>query len=207
MSAFLQSDFDVVAIGASLGGPTVMSTILHVLPAEFPVPILIVQHARAIGSLVEILQRVCALEVKSAVKGESLRAGVVYGAPGGSHFTVTPGRTCQLDESAPISFARPSIDCLFESVARTYGSRALVIVLTGGLKDGTQGAALIRAAGGLVMVQDPATCRAPSMPQSVIDAGAMHLRLTPGEIADTLQTLVMVPGTRALLALPAPSFS
>jgi two-component system chemotaxis response regulator CheB len=170
---------ELVAIGASLGGLTALELLLSGLPDTMP-PIAIVQHRRTDedGRLSQLLQSHTALTVVEPDDKTSLAPGHVYVAPSDYHLLVEVGTTA-LSTDAAVRFARPSIDVLFESVARSYGPRAIAVVLTSSSDDGVEGAIAVRRAGGLVVVQDPRSAASPVLPAAVIErAGAdrvLHL--------------------------------
>ncbi len=195
--------FDVVVIAASLGGREVLEAILDVLPADFPAPILVVQHQAegGPGYLPDLLARRTRLSVRHAAAEGVLCPGTVYVAPPGRHLLVAAGGRCALSDGPRVSFARPAADLLFASAAEAFGARTLGVVLTGRLFDGAAGAAAIRRVGGVVLAQDPATCRAPGMPQAVIARRAAHLTLPPAALGAALVGLVAVPGMPAILGL------
>jgi two-component system chemotaxis response regulator CheB len=201
--------FDVVVVASSLGGRAALERVLAPLPADFPAPVLVVQHLsdRGPSLLPALLARRVHLAVRPALAGERLRAGTVYVAPPGRHLVVA--RDCRsggeaevgLCDGPRVSFARPAADRLFASAAEAFGARTLGVVLTGRLFDGAAGAAAIRAAGGVVLAQDPATCEAPDMPRAAIRRRVVDLVLPPGALGAALIGLVMVPGVPALLGL------
>jgi len=190
----------VVTIAASLGGIEALPRILQELPADFPVPILVVQHLaeNCPTYLVEILQARSPLRVKWAVDGESPEGGTVYLAPRGRHLTVTPIGTFCLRASARVNWVRPAADVLFESVARYYGSDALAIVLTGSLEDGAAGSVHIKQAGGWVLVQDEESCRCFDMPRSAIRSGAVDFVLSLEALPYAIMCLIMSFGATSL---------
>lgn len=192
-----------MVIASSLGGPLALRQILAALPGDFPVPILVAQHlsARIPSSLREMLSRETRLRVEWASERARLRPRTVYLAQAGRHLSMTPERTARLFDGPRVSFARPAADLLFSSAAEGFGRRTLGLVLTGRLEDGAAGAVAIREAGGVVIVQDPHTCRAPGMPQAVIRRGAANFVLPLEKIACALISLVMVPGARALFGV------
>jgi two-component system, chemotaxis family, protein-glutamate methylesterase/glutaminase len=150
---------DIVAIGVSTGGPEALQAILPALPVEFPVPIVIVQHMPAIftRSLAERLNQTCRLDVQEAQNGEVLEPGSVRFGPGDQHILVQKmarGVKIRLSSDPPVNSCRPSVDVLFRSVAKSYGRKALALVLTGMGKDGLEGARELRHAGALIYVQD-----------------------------------------------------
>ena len=162
-------DFDIVAIGASAGGVEALHVIVNSLPTDFPTAILIVQHLdpRRPSLLAGLLGRHSRLPVKQVSDGEVLRRGTVYLAAPGVHLLVRGD--CLVSSDLPeVHFCRPSIDRLFASVAETYGSRALAVVLSGTGMDGADGVRAIRAHGGITIAQDPASAAHGGMPRAAI---------------------------------------
>ena len=183
---------DIVAIGVSTGGPAALAEVLSHLPADFPAPILLVQHMPQMFTrfLAERLNAQTPLSVLEAVDGQPLKPGVVYVAPGDFHLTVKKRSgivVTMLDQAPPQNSHRPSADVLFKSVAGAYGARALALVLTGMGQDGVQGAEEITRAGGRVLVQDEATSVVWEMPGLVVNAGLADSVLPLGQIAGELQ--------------------
>ena len=131
----------VVAIAASTGGPAALARILADLPAQFPVPILIVQHIASgfVGGLASWLNSACSLKVKVAQDGEALAPSTVYLAGEEAHLGVTSDSRIKLENSSPIGGFRPSASYLFESVGKGFGSSALAVILTGMGQDGVKG--------------------------------------------------------------------
>lgn len=163
----------VVAVATSTGGPDA----LHELFAEQSLPqdcvYLVTLHGPEwmFGSVVEALQRHARLRVVLAEDGARAEPGNVYFACKGRHLLIDPALRLRLDGSAPEHFLRPAADPMFRSVARSLGSHALAVVLTGMGQDGAAGAAEIAAAGGKVLVQDPATAVVGGMPSATIELG------------------------------------
>jgi two-component system, chemotaxis family, protein-glutamate methylesterase/glutaminase len=186
--------FDIVAIAASAGGLNALSQVLSQLPANFPVPILIVQHLdpRHRSLMAEILSRRTPLQVKQAEEGDSLTPGIVYIAPPNRHLLVNPDRTLSLSQSELVHFLRPSADLMFDSVAASHKDRAIAVVLTGTGKDGAMGVQAIRKMGGTVIAQDEATSEFFSMPSAAIQMGADFV-LPLSEMAVAIVSLVMQP--------------
>jgi two-component system chemotaxis response regulator CheB len=183
-------NFDVVALGASAGGLNALSQVLSGLPSNFPSSIVVVQHL-APGHkswMAPLLGRSSRLKVKQAEHGEILLPGVVYTAPPDEHLLVGPGKV-QLAHSQLVHFSRPSIDLLFESVAGTYGSRSIGVVLTGSGKDGAAGVRTIKEAGGITIAQLPETAEFRHMPEAAIETGCVDFILPLGEIAEKLAGL------------------
>lgn len=152
------SRISVVAIGASLGGLEAIQRILSALPANLGASILITQHRRKDpeSQLCALLARRCALPICEPEDKTPIEADRAYLAPADYHMLVEQG-SIALSVDAPVCYARPSIDVLFESVADAYGPAALGVMLTSANHDGAYGLAEIKRAGGVVLVQDPAT--------------------------------------------------
>ena len=197
--------FDVVVIAASLGGREALTRVLAPLPADFPAPIVVAQHLRADapGYLPTLLARSTALAVRRAADGDRLEGGTVYVAPPGRHLLIDEGGRCTLSDGPRVSHARPSADLLFTSAAQAFGARTLAAVLTGRLFDGAAGAEAVRCAGGVVLVQEPATCVAPDMPCATLARGAAQFTLPPAALASALISLVAVRGGAALFGVSA----
>lgn len=158
-----------IVIGASAGAVQALSDILPRLPADYPLPILIVVHVPAAPSgLTTLFSAKCAMAVVEPDDKEAIVPGTVYFAPPGYHLLVEPGDSIALSSDEPVLFSRPSIDVLFESAADAYGPDLLAIVLTGANEDGARGAAQIEACGGSVLVEDPATAYAAAMPAAAL---------------------------------------
>ena len=179
--------YDVVAMGASAGGLTALMEVLAPIPQRFPSSILIVQHLHPQHKslLAPLLANKTALHVKQAEHGELLLPGVAYVAPPDEHLLVGPGKV-QLVHSQLVHFSRPSIDLLFESVAGTYGSRCIGVVLTGSGKDGSAGIRAIKEAGGTTIVQDPGHSEFRIMPDAAVATGCVDLVLPVVEIGEAL---------------------
>lgn len=167
-----------MVIGTSLGGLRALRALLTELPADFPLPVVIVQHRDPHGKLnmTRSLEDYAALKISEAEDKEPLLPGHIYIAPANYHLLVDDDRLAVSTE-APVIYARPSIDVLFESAAETYGEHVIGVVLTGASSDGARGAAAIKAGGGMVVVQDPATAESRVMPNAAI--AATHGKVLP----------------------------
>jgi len=178
---------EIVAIGASTGGPQTVREILGYLPGNFPLPILLVQHTTAgtSNTLVEWLATASSLPVRVACEGQTLDAAGVYVAPTGRHLVVK-GRRLALDDSPPVSLHCPSVTTLFKSVAAAYGPRSIGVLLTGMGDDGALGLADLKRAGGLTIAQDESTSIVFGMPAEAIRLGAASHILPPRKIASVL---------------------
>jgi two-component system chemotaxis response regulator CheB len=183
--------FEIVAIGASAGGVKAIISVLSDLPENFPVPIVFVQHLDPTykNSMAEILQWSCNLKVKDAENGEELKPGVVYLAPANRHMIIND-RKISLTITAPVHFSRPSIDCLFNSVANYFGNRAIGIILTGTGKDGSDGLKAIKNHGGVTIAQDRITSESFGMPEAAIMAGAVDFILPIQDIGPAIIKLM-----------------
>jgi two-component system, chemotaxis family, protein-glutamate methylesterase/glutaminase len=181
---------DLVVIGASLGGPRALATLLRGLPAAFPAPIAVVQHI-ADGfteGLASWLAQESRLEVREARHGEALCAGRVLVAPTGRHLVVSDG-TAHLSDAPPVDTFKPSVTPLFLSAARSYGGRCCGVILTGMGRDGAEGLKAIKESGGPTLAQDEATSAVFGMPKAALDLGAVDRVLPIDEIARALVEL------------------
>ncbi|KAB8319005.1 chemotaxis protein CheB [Tolypothrix campylonemoides VB511288] len=187
-SQFPNIAFNVVALAASVGGLKAISTVLSALPADFPAAILVVQHLSPNypSQLPEILSQRTALQVKRAATGDVLRPGTVYVAVPAQHLLVQPNGTLLLSDTPKMNFVRPAADKLFMSVATTYKSRAIAVVLTGNGTDGTLGVLSIKKHGGMAIAQDESTSEFFSMPAAAIATGKVDFVLPLEAIASTL---------------------
>ena len=190
---FAGAAFDVVALASSAGGIAALSEILGSLPGEFPAAIVVVQHLdpRHRSLMADILRRRTALSVVQAAEGDHIRAGTVYIAPPDRHLLVNANGTLSLSHSELVHFVRPSADLLFESVAASYRTRAIAVVLTGTGSDGSMGIGAIKKMGGTVVAQDQASAEFSGMPGAAIRSGNADFVLPLDEIAPALVTLVM----------------
>ena len=166
----------VVAIGVSTGGPNALSTIIPEFPADFPLPILIVQHMPPLFTrlLAERLQASTPLHVEEATEGSAVTAGKILIAPGDYHMQVRNGgaqTVVTLDQSPPENSCRPAVDVLFRSVAEVYGGAAVSAILTGMGQDGLRGTEALKAKGAYVIAQDEASSVVWGMPGAVVGAG------------------------------------
>ncbi len=182
----------VVAIGASTGGPVVLRTILSGLPQQMPVPVLIVQHIASgfVDGFVEWLAGASHFPVHVAAHGEYPLPGHGYVAPDGLHMGVGRGARILLSDHAPENGLRPSVAYLFRSVAQVFGPRAVGILLTGMGRDGAEELKTMKDKGAITVAQDGASSAVHGMPGEAIKLGAaMHI-LPPEGIAALLASLV-----------------
>ncbi|HET6631690.1 MAG TPA: chemotaxis-specific protein-glutamate methyltransferase CheB [Rhodanobacteraceae bacterium] len=181
----------IVALGASTGGPPVLHAVLKALPANFPVPVVIVQHIAAgfVQGLAEWLAHSSALEVRVAARGELLEAGHAYLAPDDQHMTVAVGGRIVLDRGPPENGLRPSVSCLFRSLLDSYGSATVAALLSGMGRDGASELRLLREAGAVTIAQDKATSVVHGMPGEAIRLDGASLVLPADRMADALIAL------------------
>jgi two-component system, chemotaxis family, protein-glutamate methylesterase/glutaminase len=176
---------EVVVIGISTGGPSALEMMLPMLPADFPVSVLIVQHMPKLftGALAERLDRCCAVKVREAYEGAVPEPGTVWIAQGDTHMEVrtASGRAfskpnldevrISLHESQPVNYCRPSADLLFQSAGEVYGDGTLALVMTGMGSDGVAGARSVHRAGGMIWAQDEASSAVWGMPGRLMQTG------------------------------------
>ncbi|WP_372626263.1 chemotaxis response regulator protein-glutamate methylesterase [Arsukibacterium sp.] len=188
--------YKLVAIGTSTGGPVALQRILTNLPADFPLPIILIQHMPAAftGAFAQRLNTLAKIEIKEAADNDILRPGVAYLAPGGKQMLVE-GNDNQArlrikeDDSPRITF-KPSVDVTFATAARVFQDKVLAVVLTGMGADGREGARMLKQAGSRVWAQDEASCVVYGMPQAIAAAGLMDLEVSLNEVAGRLITEV-----------------
>ncbi len=187
---------DIVVIGISTGGPQALKQLVPQLPADFPVPVVIVMHM-PVGyteMYARKLNEHAPLEVREAREGDVLRAGVALLAPAGRHLSFLrrpEGDVVAHLDSRPFETQhRPSVDVLFQSAAETYGRRVLGVVMTGMGSDGKQGAAWIKAQGGLVYTESEETCVVYGMPSSVVEAGLSDRSVPLDRMAQAIREVV-----------------
>lgn len=180
----------VIAIGASTGGTEAIREVLVRLPVDMP-PIVMVQHMPELftGAFAKRLDSLSALSVIEAQGGETLHSGQVYLAPGHSHMflkRVGGGYRIELSRSDPVNRHRPSVDVLFNSVAKEVAASATGIILTGMGKDGARGLLAMQQAGAWTMGQDEASCVVYGMPREAALLGGVAEVATLVEIAGRL---------------------
>lgn len=188
--------FDIIAIGASTGAPSLIEDLLCHLPADIPVPILIAQHLppQFTESMAQRIAQNSAMTVVHAEEGMPLLPGAAYIAPGRQHMRVVKrlGEKPQIEISPGPEHRlyKPSADELFESLPPIYADRVLAIVMTGIGRDGCEGARAIHQAGGIILTQSKETCAIYGMPKAVDDAGLSYARLSPQEMRQAILKLI-----------------
>ena len=191
----VKRQIQVVALGASTGGPPAIREFLAQLPADFSVPILVVQHIAGgfARGFVEWLNTSSPLPVYLAAHHETIWKGRVYVAPDDLQMGVTDGGKIVLSNALPEHYLRPSVSYLFRSVAEAYGQAAVGILLTGMGTDGSAELKLVKDAGGVTFVQDKESSIVHGMPGEAIRLGAAEYVLTPANIATTLAEMINRP--------------
>jgi two-component system chemotaxis response regulator CheB len=184
---------EIIAIGGSVGGIKAVSEILKSLPADFPIPIVIVLHRlrNVSSSLQSVIQDSTELRIKEADEKETITPSCAYIAPANYHLLIEEDRTFALDYSETVKYSRPSIDLTFECIAEIYGKAAIGILLTGANDDGANGLLRMKNAGAKCYVQDPNTAHAKVMPRTAISLGAYSNVLPLEEIGLLLSKSVV----------------
>ncbi len=179
--------FDLVVVGTSTGGLHALTRLLSALPANYSLPILIVQHRskdsdERLSSLLHVASKIPVVEAEDK---EPLRSPGVYLSPPDYHLLVETD-SMALSTEEPVAYSRPSIDVLFESAAYSHGSAVIGVLLTGANQDGTRGLQEIKQRGGYVIVQDPASAESGFMPKNALKHVAPDRVLALDQIADEL---------------------
>ena len=189
--AFRLQDFRIVLIGTSTGGPVALQKVLTALPANFPLPLLLVQHMPAsfTPAFAQRLDGLCAIRVKEASDGDGLESGLALLAPGGRQMVLESraGKVrVRIVDSDPDQHYRPCVDVSFQSVAPVFGRQVLAIIMTGMGADGREGVRLLKEKGAQVWTQDEASCVVFGMPAAVAEAGLSDRVLPVDEIGTLL---------------------
>lgn len=183
-----RSKYKAVVIGLSSGGLEAMKTMFPLLPKEFGLPIIMVQHISPLstGQWISLIDRFCVLNIKEADEKEEIIKGNIYIAPPNYHLLIENDHTFSLSTEGRVNFARPAIDVLFQTAADAYGETLIGIVLTGSNHDGAMGLKLIKDKGGLCIAQDPEKSISPYMPSTAIATANPHFILSLEEIIHLL---------------------
>jgi len=187
-----KTEIEVVAIGASTGGPIAIQAILSELPMDFPVAVLIVQHVASgfVQGFVEWLVQSTGFPVGIASHGESLLPGHAYMAPDDHHIGIQSNKRIALSRKQPENGLRPSISYLFRSVANVFGANAIGVLLTGMGKDGAAELKLMKDAGAITIAQDDLSSVVFGLPGEAIKLGAVNYVLPPDGIGTSLVNLL-----------------
>jgi two-component system chemotaxis response regulator CheB len=182
---------EAVVIGASMGAIEALSSILPELPADYPLPILIVVHVPPDTNslLSNLFATKCRLKAKEAEDKETIVPGMIYFAPPNYHLLVEDERTLSLSSDEPELFSRPAINVLFESAADVFGEGLVGIILTGASEDGAHGLQTIGENGGVALVQNPSEAMAPEMPAAALMACPTARAMSLDEISKFLARL------------------
>jgi two-component system, chemotaxis family, protein-glutamate methylesterase/glutaminase len=184
--------YELVVIGASAGGLQAVGKVLAALPEGFALPIAVAQHRSAVpgdGDLTAMWRRDTALTVCEVEDKASIVPGTVYIAPADYHLLVETRGRFALSTEAPVHYARPSIDVLFQTASEAYGERVIGVILSGASQDGSQGLDAIRRRGGCALVQNPSTAECDVMPNAAIAATTVNHVLELGELGRVLAAL------------------
>lgn len=180
----------LIVMGTSLGGLSALRTVLGSLPGNFSVPVAIVQHRHKESdyTLSCYLQQYVSLSIREVEDKDEIQPGQIYLAPADYHLLVEPGHF-SLSTDDPVSYARPSIDVLFESAAEVYHRDLIGVVMTGANQDGARGLVQVKARGGVTVVQDPKTAASSIMPKAAIASVSVDWILPLEQIAPCLVRL------------------
>ncbi|MDD2468128.1 MAG: chemotaxis protein CheB [Desulfobulbus sp.] len=180
-----------VVIGGSAGGLKAFAAILAALPADYALPVLLVQHLHPSddGAFARNLASTTHLSVIEAGDKQPIERGHVYVAPANYHMLMERNGTIALSLEERVHWSRPSIDVLFESAALVLKEKLIAVILSGASVDGAAGIQTIKAVGGLTLAQDPSTAEYPLMPQAAIDTGAVDEVLTIAQMSKRLVEL------------------
>lgn len=181
---------EAVVIGASAGAVDALGAILPALPRGSRLPVAVVVHLPKTrpSAIVELFAAKCALPVAHPFDKQPVAPGIWFAAPD-YHLLIEADRTFAMSLDEAVNYSRPSIDVLFESAADVYGERLVAVVLTGANADGARGAQKVRAAGGLVLVQDPAEAEVDVMPRSALELAEPHVVAPLRDLASILGSL------------------
>ena len=186
---------EAVVMGGSAGALDTLGALVAALPATCAVSVAVVVHLPPSrpSRLAEVLAARCALPVREIEDKDAVVPGVVFVAPPGYHVLIERGRTFALSMDELLHFSRPAIDVLFESAAEAYGARLAGVVLSGANADGARGLAAIGRAGGLCVVQAPATAAVPEMPEAALAATRGACVLSVEQMATWLGSVAREP--------------
>ena len=184
--------YDILAIGTSTGGPVALQAVLSQLPANFNLPIVLIQHMPGTftKAFADRLNGICKIKVKEASDGDLLQPGCAYLAPGGKQMLIDgrSGRAkIRIHEGNEKLNYKPSVDITFASLSKHYNNKVLAIVLTGMGADGRDGARMLKEKGSVIWAQDEASCVVYGMPQAVAKAGIASESLPLDQVAQRIK--------------------
>jgi len=169
--------------------------IISTIRPDFPLPVLVVLHRNSSfdSSLEDLFASRSRALIKEVEEKEIIMPGVVYIAPPDYHVLIEEDQTFSLDYSEKVNFSRPSIDVTFHCASDVYGAELVCLLLSGGNADGVEGLEYVKARGGVVVVQDPATAEVPYMPQHAINQVAVDFVMPAEDIPAFLKGLAFLP--------------
>ncbi len=184
---------EAVVIGVSAGAVDALGTILPSLPADYPIPVIVVVHLPADRKsvLAQLFRAKCQVDVHEIDDKEKLKTGTVYFAPPDYHVLIEDDKRISLSSEELVHYSRPAIDVLFESAADVFGPALAAIVLTGASADGARGLAAVHAAGGICLVQHPNQANSRTMPEAALKACPTAEALTLEQIAKRLLEIAL----------------
>jgi len=184
MSLHFDHPIEAIAIGASTGGVEALTRVLPALPADTRASVFVVLHLprERASLLVDVFAPRCKLPVREVHDKDPIAPGTIYFAPPEYHLLIDDGPQLALSMDEPVEFSRPSVSVLFETAAAAYGDRLLALLLTGAGRDGAAGMQAVQRAGGITVVQQPASARMPQMPEAALDRISADHVLTLDEI-------------------------
>lgn len=200
--SILATQTPIIAIGASTGGPAVLATILGKIPADFPVPIVIIQHVDPYfaQNFAEWLDKQCHLSVRIAKSGDIPEAGTILVAGTNQHLIIDRYKRLNYTDTAEVNHYKPSVNVFFNSLAENWGSYIVACLLTGMGRDGASGLMKIRQKGGYTITQTGDSCAVYGMPKAADDMGSSMQSLAPEDIADFIFALLGNNNKKAGLA-------
>jgi len=191
--AGIRSKSEIIGIGISTGGPNALSKMIPMLPKDFKVPVLIVQHMPPVftASLANSLDKKSAIEVREAKDGDTIKPGIVLIAPGGKQMKIVAGadgltRKIKITDDPPENSCKPSADYLFRSIAQHYVGRATGVIMTGMGSDGSKGLMQMKNNGSFIIAQDEKTCTVYGMPKEPTESGIVDVIAPLEKIADEI---------------------
>lgn len=194
-SKIKKGNYQLIAIGTSTGGPVALQEVLKSLPADFPLPLVLVQHMPAsfTNAFAKRLDQMCAVTIKEASDGDVLEAGTALLAPGGKQMTIMShgGQLrVKIQDAEPAQNYKPCVDITFSSIARALPGKSLSIVMTGMGSDGAEGAKLLKQGGADIWIQDEESCVIYGMPMAIAKAGLADQELPLNDIGPLLAASV-----------------
>jgi len=184
--------YKAIVIGVSAGGMNALGQIIPRLPADFPLPVIVVQHIspQSDNYMIRHFNNISKIRVKEADEKEKIKPGTVYFAPPNYHLMVENDFTFSLSVEERVNFSRPSIDVLFDTAVEAYWGSLIGIILTGANNDGSNGLKRIKECGGFTIVQNPDNSEVSAMPEAALKLVKVDKILDVDKIAGFLMKLV-----------------